>query len=156
MRSLPARPSREHLRKQAKRLARERSMELAAAQRALAGEYGFRTWADLLRHVAVVRGEVPAAAPPLFAPVRAGDVDAVRRLLAQGANPRLGDGRETPLHVAARRGPLALVEALIEGGALAWQPDRNGRLAVDVARRGRARERAAIVALLDRSVIADP
>lgn len=97
-----------------------------------------------------------AAAPPLFAAVRAGDVDAVRRLVAQGANPRLGDGRETPLHLAARRGPLALVEALIEGGALEWQPDRAGRLALDVARHGRARERAAIVALLDRSVIADP
>jgi peptide-methionine (S)-S-oxide reductase len=93
--------------------------------------------------------------PPLFAPVRAGDVDAVRELLARGANPRLGDGRETPLHVAARRGPLAIVEALIEGGALEWQPDRAGRLALDVARRGPARERAAIVALLDRSAIAD-
>jgi ankyrin repeat protein len=102
------------------------------------------------------RSEAPAAAPPLFAAVRAGDVGAVRRLLAEGANPRLGDGRETPLHVAARRGPLALVEALIEGGALEWQPDRAGRLALDVARRGRARERAAIVALLDRSAIADP
>ncbi|MBV8749983.1 MAG: ankyrin repeat domain-containing protein, partial [Candidatus Eremiobacteraeota bacterium] len=95
-------------------------------------------------------------APPLFAPVRAGDVDAVRTLLANGANPRLDDGRETPLHVAARRGPAALVEALLEGGALEWQTDRDGRTPLDVARRGRARERAAIIALLDRSHIADP
>jgi peptide-methionine (S)-S-oxide reductase len=87
---------------------------------------------------------------------RAGDVDAVRRLLAEGANPRLGDGRETPLHAAARRGPPALVETLIAGGALVWQTDAAGRTALDVARRGRARERAAIVALLDRRAIADP
>ncbi len=92
----------------------------------------------------------------LFAAVRAGDVGAVRQLLAAGENPRLDDGRETALHAAARRGPLALVEALIEGGALTWQPDRAGRLALDVARRGRARERAAIVRLLDERFIADP
>ena len=99
-------------------------------------------------------------APPsrehLFAAVRARDVDTVRRLLADGANPRLDDGRETPLHAAARRGPLALVETLIESGAFVWQPDRNGRTPLDVARRGRARERAAIVAVLDESAIADP
>jgi ankyrin repeat protein len=101
-------------------------------------------------------GDAMQAPSPLFAAVRAGDVDAVRRLLGGGANPRLDDGRETPLHAAARRGPLALVETLIEGGALPWQPDRNGRTALDVARRGRGRERAAIVAVLDESRIADP
>ena len=121
MPTLPARPSREHLRKQAKRFAKERP-----------------------------------APSPIFAAVRAGDVAAVRGLLAGGANPRLGDGRETPLHAAARRGPLALVESLLAGGALEWQPDSAGRTALDVARRGRPRERAAIVALLDRSSIADP
>lgn len=93
---------------------------------------------------------------PLFAAVRARDVEAVRRLIAEGANPRLDDGRETPLHAAARRGPLALVEALIEGGALEWQTDRDGRTPLDVARRSRARERSAIVALLDRNTITDP
>jgi hypothetical protein len=92
----------------------------------------------------------------LFAAVRGGDVDAVRRLLAAGANPRLSDGRETPLHAAARRGPLVLVEALIEGGALEWQTDSRGRTPLEVARRGSAPERAAIVALLDRGAIADP
>jgi hypothetical protein len=156
MPSLPARPSREHLRKQAKRLARERSAGLAAAQHLVAADYGFANWADLMRHVAAVRGEDAAPPSPLFAAVRAGDVDVVRALLAGGANPRLGDGRETPLHVAARRGPLALVEALIEGGAFEWQDDRKGRTPLDVARSGRAREKSAIVALLDTSAIADP
>jgi len=153
---LPPRPSREHLRKQAKKLARERSVGVAAAQRALAEDYGFSTWAALVQHVASVRGEQAVPPSPLFAAVRAGDVEAVRRFLAGGANPRLDDGRETPLHAAARRGPLALVESLIEGGALEWQTDRKGRTPLDVARRGRARERAAIVALLDRSTIGDP
>jgi ankyrin repeat protein len=156
MPSLPARPSREHLRKQAKRLARERSVGLAAAQRLVAHDYGFRDWAELMRHVARVRGEESPSPSPLFAAVRGGDVDAVRRLLADGANPRLSDGRETPLHAAARRGPLALVETLIEGGALGWQADAKGRTALDVARVARARERSAIVALLDRTRIGDP
>ncbi|MDB5027102.1 MAG: Ankyrin repeat-containing protein [Candidatus Eremiobacteraeota bacterium] len=96
-----------------------------------------------------------AASSPLLAAVRAGDVDEVRRLLACGANPQHGDGRETPLHAAARRGPLALAEALIAGGALEWQTDVAGRTPLDVARRSRARQRAEIVALLDRSLIQD-
>jgi peptide-methionine (S)-S-oxide reductase len=154
MSSLPARPSREHLRKQAKRVARERSLPLAGAQRLLANDYGFRTWAELMRHVAGVRNDEPTAA--LFAAVRARDVAAVRRLLAEGVNPRLGDGRESPLHAAARRGPLEMVEVLIVGGALEWDTDGAGRTPLDVARRSRAREREAIIALLDRGYIADP
>jgi hypothetical protein len=96
-----------------------------------------------------------AVSSPLLSAVRAGDVDEVRRLLACGANPQHGDGRETPLHAAARRGPLALVEALIAGGALEWHTDGAGRTPLDVARRSRARQRAEIVALLDRSLIQD-
>ena len=80
----------------------------------------------------------------------------MRRLLAAGANPRLSDGRETPLHAAARRGPLALVETLLACDALEWQTDAAGRTPLDVARRGRPREKSAIVALLDRRAIADP
>jgi peptide-methionine (S)-S-oxide reductase len=153
MPTLPARPSREHLRKEAKRLARDRSIRLAEAQRLLATSYGYPTWAALMRQVDRTRA---TAVPPILASIRAGDLDAVRRLLAEGANPRVGDGRETPLHAAARRGPLALVETLIAGGALAWETDVAGRTPLDVARRGRARDRAAIVALLDRRTIADP
>jgi ankyrin repeat protein len=153
---LPERPSREHLCKQAKRVARERSVGLAAAQHTIAGDYGFPNWAELMRHVTSVRGESAAPPSPLFSAVRASDVGLVRRLLAEGVNPRLDDGRETPLHAAARRGPCAVVEALIEGGAFEWQTDRKNRTPLDVARGGRARERAAIVAMLDRSAIADP
>jgi hypothetical protein len=156
MPELPARPSAEHLRKDAKRLSRDRSLRLADAQRQLACDYGFRSWADLLREVARLRGLEAEPAPPLLAAVRAGDVAGVRRLLAQGENPQRGDGRETPLHAAARLGPLALVEALIEGGALEWQADAAGRTPLAVARRSRAPERDGIIALLDRTRIEDP
>jgi ATP-dependent Lon protease len=48
---LPENPSEENLRKQAKQLAREEGIPLAAAQRRLAIEYGYRNWAELMRAV---------------------------------------------------------------------------------------------------------
>jgi hypothetical protein len=155
MAELPARASVEYLRKAAKRVAKDRSVKLAEAQRALANEYGFPTWVDLLDRVADVQEE-RRATRSFIAVVRSGDVAAVRVLLAAGSNPRLGDGREDPLHVAARRGPLAMVEALIAGGALVWTRDHAGRTPLEVARRGRSPDREAIVALLDRQAIPDP
>ncbi len=154
MPALPARPSREHLRKAAKRLARERSLPLADAQRALANDYEFPTWAALMQYVANARG-VADTPSLLLAAIRDGNIDAVRALLEKGANPNVGNGRESPLHLAARRGPLALVETLITWGALDWQTDGAGRTPLDVARCGRSGERPAIVALLERP-IADP
>jgi hypothetical protein len=50
-RSLPARPSLESLRKQAKTLARDRGIPLRSAQLALAREYGYAGWQDLLAEV---------------------------------------------------------------------------------------------------------
>jgi len=50
-RSLPARPSLESLRKQAKKLARDRSVPLRDAQLQLAREYGYRGWQDLTGEV---------------------------------------------------------------------------------------------------------
>src|SRR5260370_40415088 len=49
---LPNNPSEENLRKQAKQLAKEEGLQLAAAQRRLAIEYGYRNWAELIRAVA--------------------------------------------------------------------------------------------------------
>lgn len=186
---LPPNPSKEHLRKQAKRLARDKSLKLAVAQRQLAAEHGAANWADLIR-------QVEAAVPlsPLSAAAKSGDVASVRRLLADGAspegqpddhgpplwhactsrasaetrlaivdallaagaNPRNDAAGETALHAAAARGPLALVERLIVGNALEWQPDRKGRIALGVAKRGKAVDKHKIVALLDRSRITDP
>src|SRR4051794_25094874 len=50
-RSLPVRPSLESLRKQAKKLARDQSVPLRNAQLALAREYGYAGWQDLIADV---------------------------------------------------------------------------------------------------------
>jgi hypothetical protein len=47
-RSFPAKASEEYLRKEAKRFARHSGLNLVAAQRALAHEYGHRNWAELI------------------------------------------------------------------------------------------------------------
>jgi hypothetical protein len=59
-RHLPERPSLEQLRKQAKEhldtlRPRDPSLTLAAAQHALAAEYGFDSWPKLVHHVETVR-----------------------------------------------------------------------------------------------------
>lgn len=56
---LPENPSEENLRKQAKGLAKEKGLQLAAAQRQLAIEYGFHNWAQLIEAVSVVDRFVP-------------------------------------------------------------------------------------------------
>jgi len=60
---LPEDPSEENLRKQAKRLAKQEGLQLPAAQRRLAIDYGYKTWADLMQVVA------PRLVP--FLPLRA-------------------------------------------------------------------------------------
>jgi GNAT superfamily N-acetyltransferase len=47
-RSLPAKASEEYLRKEAKRFAKQRGVNLVAAQRAMAQEYGHRNWTELM------------------------------------------------------------------------------------------------------------
>jgi ATP-dependent Lon protease len=49
---LPKNPSEENLRKQAKQLAKDEGLQLAAAQHRLATEYGYRNWSELMRAVA--------------------------------------------------------------------------------------------------------
>lgn len=193
-RQLPANPSQEYLRKEAKRLAKAEGLKLAAAQRRLAHEYGYKTWAAL---AGAVREAAPVKAVkvrPLVEAAGRADDDAVRILLAAGEKADANEDAETPLmrvcasnaddvrkiavarllleaggspretdkngttalHLAARHGPLALVELLIRGGALSWQGDSRGRAALGYARAGKARERGAIIELLDRPVIRDP
>jgi ATP-dependent Lon protease len=48
---LPENPSEENLRKRAKHLAKQEGLQLAAAQRRMAIEYGHRNWAELMRAV---------------------------------------------------------------------------------------------------------
>jgi hypothetical protein len=83
MPELPSRPTREHVRKGAKRRARDSSVQLAAAQCQLANDYGFPTWSALMRQAGA--GDIGSGTSALFAAVRAGDVMTVRRLIAEGA-----------------------------------------------------------------------
>jgi ankyrin repeat protein len=115
---LPPNPSKEHLRKQAKRLAKDRSLILAVAQRQLAIEHGATSWAELMRQV-----ETAVPLSPLSAAARSGDVASVRRLLADGAGPE-GESADNgpPLwHACAANAPaearLAIVDALLRAGA---------------------------------------
>jgi hypothetical protein len=88
---LPANPSIEHLRKQAKRRAKsDPSIQLADAQHELAREYGCPSWAELMRLVETIsrsyaqRGSVSGDGEPLPAVARRRDIDAVRRILGSG------------------------------------------------------------------------
>src|SRR5215203_5345336 len=100
--SLPPRPSLQHLKYQALDLLKDYSAgsndaisrlgmspgsrpSLADAQRAIAREYGFASWPKLKRHVESIAAP-PDAGPaadlgPFVAAVRSGDAEAVRKLL---------------------------------------------------------------------------
>lgn len=129
MSGLPARPSKEHLRNQAKRLARDKSLGLAEAQRRIAAGYGVPSWAELMRRVETARGGEAVSLPPLAAAARAADLAAVRRLVAEGRPlDDGGAGAGTPLWQAcASEVPdedrLAVADALLSAGA---NPRRDG------------------------------
>ena len=138
MSELPARPSKEHLRKQAKRLARDKSLGLAEAQRKVAADYGASTWADLMRRVDAARGGEAAPLPPLAAAARAGDLAAVRRLIAEGQPIDDGGAKAgTPLWQAcASDAPaearMAIADALLSAGANP-RHDNGGETALHAA-----------------------
>lgn len=83
-RRLPARPSLEQLRKQAKELSRSERIPLAAAQLRLAGSYGFESWPKLVHHVAAVSPSGLAMydrlAERLAAAYTTGDFTAIREI----------------------------------------------------------------------------
>jgi ankyrin repeat protein len=136
-RELPARPSAEHLRKQAKRLARDKSLGLAEAQRRVAADYGAKTWAELMRRVRAVRGG-ESALSPLAAAARMGDLDAVRRLIAQGQPIDDGGAKAgAPLWQAcASDAPadtrIAIADVLLSAGA-SPRRDTGGETALHAA-----------------------
>lgn len=76
MPDLPARPSLEHLRKQAKAYRREHSVGLARAQRDIAAGYGFDSWPRLVHHVQATALQGIERALTLADP---GDLDSVLR-----------------------------------------------------------------------------
>jgi ATP-dependent Lon protease len=60
---LPESPSAEYLRKEAKRIARAGEIQLAAAQRRIAHDYGYRNWAELMNAVVSIASGSGAGAP---------------------------------------------------------------------------------------------
>lgn len=112
MHTLPERPSLDQLRTQAKELvkttrAANPAYRLSQAQRDLAREYGFASWAKLVAHV-----EFLTHRPQLHEAVRAGDLEEVRRLL--DAYPELRTGIEDgeAFALAAQNGRLEIVRFL--------------------------------------------
>jgi ankyrin repeat protein len=140
LRQLPPRPSLEQLRKQAKEhldtlRATDPSVGLAAAQHALAREYGFESWPRLVHHIESLQPErrmlQPAALKSdqklLWSPGRgtdlwaliqactAGDLAAVRALIAK--DPSLARAHydyRKPLYFAVRENRLDVVRFLLE------------------------------------------
>jgi hypothetical protein len=95
--ALPAKPNLEWLRKAAKhRLvalrANDPATKLTAAQRDIAGEYGFTSWRALKAHIDA-RSDAPTLPDreDVFGAARTGDVDAVRRAFAAGFDPATAD-----------------------------------------------------------------
>jgi ankyrin repeat protein len=139
-RHLPERPSLEQLRKQAREhlgtlRAADPAVKLAAAQHALAREYGFESWPKLVHHVesvkpasgmlrpAALRSEdkllwSPGRGTDLWALILAcisGDLDAVRALIAN--DPSLARAHYTyrkPLYFAVRENRVDIAQFLLE------------------------------------------
>jgi hypothetical protein len=126
-RELPAKPSLEFLKKQAKELLRSTRQstgqgKLADAQHALANEYGFSTWANLKSHVEAL-GLTPAEA--LKVAVCDSDALRVRELLRKHPELRAKINDPMPnegfgLHAmfaAVQRSDRATIDVLLEAGA---------------------------------------
>jgi ankyrin repeat protein len=139
-RHLPDRPSLEQLRKQAKDLLRTRratdpSAMLAAAQHALAREYGFDSWPKLVHHVESVRPSQRMLQPEdlksdqpllwsagrgtdvwaLFEACHAGDLGVVLTLLAKDPSlVRAHYEYRKPLYFAVRENHVAVARFLLE------------------------------------------
>jgi ankyrin repeat protein len=122
-RELPAKPSLEYLRKQAKQLQRTTSHgTLADAQHTLAREYGFADWAKLKSYV-ITLGLPPAEA--LTAAIRDQGAQRVRELLESHPElrakineplPNYGFGQHA-LFAAAQRSDRATIDVLLDAGA---------------------------------------
>src|SRR5687767_11917908 len=83
-RSLPVRPSLDSLRKQAKKLARERSITLRDAQLVLAREYGYAGWQDLTAEVSKRLGKgLEWAITQAPRAIHDNDVECLKQLLGE-------------------------------------------------------------------------
>jgi len=123
-RTLPARPSLEHLRNEAKqRLKALRSespqAKLAGAQLALARAYGFTSWRALKAHVDSIVDNIVGKDEPagpdrkrVFAAARAGDVETVRRAFEAGFDPATTDDDGRTIHQIGKADRHEAIELL--------------------------------------------
>ncbi len=122
-RQLPEKPNLEYLKKQAKELLRGMPQgKLAGAQRSVANDYGFATWAQLKSHVETL-GVTPAEL--LKAAVCASDAARVHDVLARYPElrakiddplPDYGFGQQA-LFAAVQRSDRATIDVLLRAGA---------------------------------------
>ena len=129
-RTLPARPSLEHLKNEAKQrlksLRRQNPQaRLAAVQLALAREYGFASWRQLKAHVD--RSD-PAQLERkrVFDAARAGDVETVRRAFAAGFDPGTTDADGRTIHQIAKADRHEAIEILARDVQAARHPSCAG------------------------------
>lgn len=125
---LPPVPSLEHLKKQAKALLSERrktdaAAKLADAQRLVALEYGFASWAKMKKRVEAAAAEAAGPIEQLKYAFNANDFAAVAKLLerhpplAAGINEPTFDFDSPPIVVAAQRGRREMIDVLLRFGA---------------------------------------
>jgi ankyrin repeat protein len=116
VRALPARPSLEYLKNEAKQRLKvlqtsNPQVRLATAQLTLAREYGFGSWRQMKAHVDKIE-----TAPPIpelvFEAARAGDVEAVRHALNTGFDPGLTDSDGRTIHQIAKENGHEAIELL--------------------------------------------
>ena len=158
---LPARPSLEQLRKQAKELLRalragdpasrsrfaaahrgdqSQGMRLADAQFVIARELGFASWARLKHHIAALERPSDFDEPlwgrdtwPFLTAVYAGDEKTVKQMLAR--EPSLSRAEYAylqPLHYAVRGGRESMVRLLLAAGADPLAEGWSGRFGGEV------------------------
>jgi len=147
-RALPAQPSLEHLKNEAKqRLKALRAQlpraQLTEAQLAVARDYGFASWRALKTHVdEITRTRV-------FAAARAGDVETVRRAFDGGFDPGVTDDDGRTVHQIGKAGGHEAIELLAR---IAQEPrhrpaavDETVAAILDAAEKGRADELARLI-----------
>jgi ankyrin repeat protein len=122
-RALPERASLEHLKNEAKQRLKalrrqEPQAKLAAAQLALAREYGFASWRQLKTHVDQL-DPARRERKRVFDAARAGDVETVRRAFESGFDPGTTDDDGRTIHQIAKAERHEAIELLardVQGG----------------------------------------
>mgnify|MGYP003577202460 CR=1 FL=1 len=115
-RDLPAQPSLEHLKNEAKqRLKALRAVDpdarLAAAQLAVARDYGFASWRRLKAHVETSNAD-RTLRDEVFEAAQRGDIETVRSAIEAGFDPRRTDLRGRTVHQIAKEFGHEAIELL--------------------------------------------